>query len=265
MLVQKTFGIYEEDITGEDLFVEIGWQHIACWAKNSNQVTAFEFFNIGDEVDSITEQVRQVKLHSKILEAGYTNNYILLENNECIISGAELPGKQLTEKIFSRLYGNAVTKAVETVEAKGKLFYYTIPLELKKVLTLQPGNTRFIHKYSRLVNGTVGDNTLHLVFYPDHISLLLQRPANGFFVNSYSYKTGEDVLYRVLHVLDSFEISQDEVSIGLLGLIDTNSKIYKELYAYFPHLTTIASVSALPSVFNEYPSHYFSPFFNFDV
>ena len=83
-------------------------------------------------------------------------------------------------------------------------------------------------------------------------------------INSFNYRTAEDVTYTLLNICQQFEV--ENIDLEISGLLEKNSALYKEIYKYFQTIDLIF----LPENKNyneeitQHPSHYFSHIFALD-
>ena len=76
---------------------------------------------------------------------------------------------------------------------------------------------------------------------------------------TFQYSTPADVIYYLLKICQQFNLSQQEVHLGISGLVDQESKLYRELYQYFLHVKFLEANWVIPaSANNETPAHFFT-------
>lgn len=73
---------------------------------------------------------------------------------------------------------------------------------------------------------------------------------------TYHYNTTADVAFYLLKICEVFGFSQEQVVVQLSGLIDAQSKLYKELYDYFLHISF--KTANWSDVISDLPAHYFT-------
>lgn len=77
---------------------------------------------------------------------------------------------------------------------------------------------------------------MHVTIRFQEVQLTVERGGGWLLLQSYMYQTPEDVLYHILHVMEQLELSQEETTVYLQGLIDRNSVLYDVLYSYVLNL-----------------------------
>ncbi len=140
---------------------------------------------------------------------------------------------------------------------------YRMPSEIIREINNKFPTGTSLHQYSVLLkNLSPASNKLSVIFYPQKIVLTVEKDGKLLLINSFHYKTAEDVSYTLLNVCRQFEI--ENVPLEVSGLIEKDSALYKEIYKYFGPV----SFTALPAginfseEMNQYPPHYFSHFFD---
>ena len=82
-------------------------------------------------------------------------------------------------------------------------------------------------------------------------------------VQTYLYKSPEDVAYYLLHICESFDADVNNITVVLNGMIGQDSRLYNEICKYFLDIRfgSLPEGIAYPEAVNEYPAHYFSHLF----
>jgi hypothetical protein len=73
---------------------------------------------------------------------------------------------------------------------------------------------------------------------------------------TYAYHATADVAFYLLKICEVFSFNQEQVALQLSGLIDTQSKLYQELYDYFLHITLMPA-NWIDTI-TDLPAHYFT-------
>ena len=82
-------------------------------------------------------------------------------------------------------------------------------------------------------------------------------------IQTYPYKSPEDVAYYLLHLCESFEVVVNDTTVHLNGMISEDSNLYNEISKYFLNIQfeSLPAGITYPEAMNEYPAHYFSHLF----
>ena len=109
-MLQKTYSIYSEDLNSQQLFIEIGSNHLACWCKkeDENKFTAFEFFQCEDyDASTFEHLISQVKLYSKLLMLDVAVKTIIWLTDKKLVLPASLnTTEEFIRDNFMLVYGN---------------------------------------------------------------------------------------------------------------------------------------------------------------
>lgn len=142
---------------------------------------------------------------------------------------------------------------------------YRIPTAIYEILQSQFPHAESMHQYSLLLKEpATSANKLCIIFYTRKIIVSLIKDGKYQLVNSYNYKTPEDVGYVLLNLCHQFNIK--DVSLEISGLLEENSSLYKEIYKFFTDIRFAGlpeDISVSPEI-AKYPSHYFSYIFAID-
>jgi len=84
-------------------------------------------------------------------------------------------------------------------------------------------------------------------------------------INSFNYRTEQEVTYILLNICNQFDIENIDVEIS--GLLEKSSALYKEIYKYFDTigLTPLPENKNYIKEITEHPAHYFSHIFALDL
>ncbi len=100
----------------------------------------------------------------------------------------------------------------------------------------------------------IDDNFIKLVFFEfDKLKIM----------NTYNYKSKEDILYHILNVSEQFDIDSDKDNYYFCGNIDKNTELYKLLFNYIRYPILLHRIDTLnyDKCFDKTPSHrYFNIF-----
>ena len=82
-------------------------------------------------------------------------------------------------------------------------------------------------------------------------------------IQTYQYKSPEDVAYYLLHLCESFDVVLNDSTVHLNGMITKNSTLYNEISKYFLNIQfePLPAGITYPEAMSEYPAHYFSHLF----
>ncbi len=268
MMLQKTFGIYNDNLDDCRLFVEAGNRHIAFWCKDDKGIAkAFEFFQFDADDDGMGNVLQEVKMQSKLMGLPITIENLVWDNEEAICIPVKFYKEGLAADYLAMMLGESDRQGVQAQ-----------PLDRYVILSRQAGYAdlfkktfaakSFSHKFFKLLQKYTGhtgyenDNRVYAVFYPAHFILTVVKDNALQMIRSIDYSTSEDALYSIIHICNEHDMHLNTTDITASGLIDTTSNLYNTLYSY---LEKFALQKSNPAVFDadgfaEYPAHYFLPF-----
>lgn len=88
------------------------------------------------------------------------------------------------------------------------------------------------------------------------VQITVERNGQWLLLKSYHYHTPEDVLYYILNAMQQLELSQEETTVWLQGMIDQRSALYDVLYNYILHLQLKEELAyQFPATTDEQPVH----------
>lgn len=137
--------------------------------------------------------------------------------------------------------------------------------------TYTPQLPVFIHQTNALIEGTLRLSVLDkkatiatLHFEDDFVTLTLARHEQLLFCNKFTYKTAADMGYFVMFVLDSLQLTSENIHCYLYGEITLYSEDYQLLQKFFPHLLFGRNPPemTLGTAFEDLPEHRYFGLYN---
>jgi hypothetical protein len=175
---------------------------------------------------------------------------------------AETPGKEMLELVF----GDQSDSLIKTdiCPDQNRQTVYAVPQQIKAVTDyIFPSHTAR-HLYSLLpqVPG-IAPSELYCIFYNSSFTAMLLKENKLQAIQTYQYKSPEDVAYYMLQLCESFDAIVNDIHVHLNGMISEESNLYNGISKYFLNLQFDALPAGIdyPETINEYPAHYFSHLF----
>ena len=264
-MLQKTYSIYSDDLNNQQLFIEVGKIHLACWCRKAGEkkFTAFEFFQCEDyDASTFENLVNQSKLYSKLLTLDVSDTTLLWVSDKKLVIPAELNADEnFIKDSFALMYGinedeKFVTRSYDDylVVTSIEKYLYNVAHNIFLKANIQPS--------CQIVK--IQDNIVQLFFYPSYFSIIVYKEGRLQFFQTKYYNNPEDVLYAVLNIFHQYEIEKNiEIITG--GFINKDSKLYELLHQYLEGLVlgTVDETLFVSSEFKDYPAHYFLPYTNY--
>lgn len=138
---------------------------------------------------------------------------------------------------------------------------FAIPKTTDAVISYLFSTAVVRHQYGLLTDILpLNGNHLFCIFGNGYFTLLLGKNGAVQIVQSFAFKTPEDVAYYVLQLCANYEMPVGEVVLELSGMINEESALYAELYKYFLQiqLQKLPRDFSYPEDMSQIPAHYFS-------
>jgi hypothetical protein len=264
-MLQKTYSIYSDDLNNQQLYIEVGKNHLACWCKKAeeNKFTAFEFFQCEDyDASTFENLINQVKLFSKLLTLDVSDITLLwITDKKLVIPAALNADENFITDAFVLAFGlndggKFITRSYDDylVVTHIEKYLYNAAHNIFPKANIQPS--------PQIVK--VQDNIVQLFFYPNYFSVVVYKENRLCFFQTKYYSAPEEVLYTVLNIFHKYKIENNtEIITG--GFINVHSQLYELLYQYFEGLIlgTVDETLFVSPEFKDYPPHYFLPYANY--
>jgi hypothetical protein len=107
-----------------------------------------------------------------------------------------------------------------------------------------------------LTQNAGGGTTVTATIRFQEVQITVEKNGQWLLLQSYHYHTPEDVLYYILNAMQQLELSQEETTVWLQGMIDQRSALYDVLYNYILNLKLKEPlVYQFPAATEEHPAH----------
>lgn len=264
-MLQKTYSIYSDDLTNQQLFIEVGKNHLACWCRKPEEkkIAAFEFFQCEDyDASGFENLINQVKLYSKLLMLDTSSTTIIWTSDKKLIIPAALNADEnFIKDNFILIYGSDDTVKFLTRNYED----YLVVTNIEKYLYLAASRIFPKAEFQPACQIIETDeDSIQLFFYPNYFSVIVCKNASLQFFQTKFYGIPEDVLYTVLNILEQYQIDKN-IKIIAGGFIDARSNLYDLLYQYLEglELGSVDETLFTSPEFQDYPAHYFLPYVNY--
>ncbi len=255
-----------EDLVAENtnLYFELSEKSIAYFFKDkeSNEIKGFSVYHSSKK--EIADAFQEVLEANTTLKKNYNKTVFSFSLDECLLMPAEYYNAGNNRQALELMYGDVEEGIILTDEIKEKKIYsvYRIPETLHKIVAGHFPDAIFIHQYTVLLKTDLERDLLKVIFYSNKIVVHLFQNGKTKIIQSYTYKTAEDVVYHLLNITQQFNATGMEVR--LYGMIEKESALFNELYKYF--LNIDFDMQSIPgfsiNMAGEYPLHYFSYLFS---
>ncbi|MEO6406832.1 MAG: DUF3822 family protein [Ferruginibacter sp.] len=148
----------------------------------------------------------------------------------------------------------------EKINKPEAILAYKIDSGLSAIWTSRFPGSSIRHSSALQINHfSITDNVLVCIVSPGNCKIIVYKNGLLQLEQKFDYMVPADVVYHLLNACTQFEMSPEEVTVLLSGLIESSSSLYKEIYKYFMHVKfDEAATENASEAFMQYPPHYFS-------
>lgn len=257
--------IHEPALTS--IYCEVSDQSFSYFFENkkNNLVTGLSVFHFDKVNHNGTAGLLKRILDKQDLLHNNQEVFISYAYPQCILVPSSYYEPEKNTDHLSIVYGDLEPGIIlsDVVEGKNIVSVYRIPEDVYNVVSNHFPEATVTHQFSSLINEIEpGENLLHVIFYQQKIVMMLVVNGSLQIIQSYHYKTPEDVVYHILNLCANFEVP--DIALRLYGMIEKDSALFREIHKYFLNV----QFSLLPDSCNyaegikEFPSHYFSHLFS---
>ncbi len=256
------------DDTPCDLYVEILTQGMSFMVMQNNCCLSLVVCHFKEDTntDLSAKYLHELITGQPILSQSFKRVHIIYGYPQTILVPHQLMQEESNQAILELVYGenNVVITRSDFIYQLSIHTVYNVPVMIDQAINRYFSMARHSHLFSLLPNlATQHPNQLYCIFGKQHLQVMLTREGKLQALQNFNFTTSEDVAYYLLQLCKSFDVEIDNTVVRLSGLIDEDSALFSELYKYFLQLTfcTLPAHYQYPEEIAQYPSHYFSHFF----
>jgi predicted metal-dependent RNase len=135
--------------------------------------------------------------------------------------------------------------------------HYAVDADLASLLNKRFPKGEWWHVQSLLLTKTAaGGVRVTATIRFNEVQLTVEKNGNWLLLQSYNYHTPEDVLYYILNAMQQLDLTQEETTVYLQGMIDQHSALYDVLHLYILNLQLKDELQfSFPAATEEHPVH----------
>jgi hypothetical protein len=262
-MAEKRYSLYKDAInTADQLVVEVGDSHLALVCGSADRVAGFEYYDTTD--NNLEEALDFVKKESRLLEGRYTESKIIYNTPEAVLVPVAHFDAAIASEIIDAVFGEKLQSRVHVEHVNvpgGMVNVYRSELKWQELLNDHFRVVNKRHLFSRLLENN-DEHNVYTCFYQHHLTMMATVNGQLQLVRSFDRGDDADVLYHLLNTCRRLELEPGETKIRVAGFIDQSSTLYNWLDKYFEQVVPLgADAAQLDGNMEQYPLHYFTPFF----
>lgn len=217
-------------------------------------------------IDKAADELKRLVSDEPILQEDFKSTTIVYAHAQSVMVPSDLLQEQEKKQMLELVCGDVSDAFIRTDFLFRQYTHniYPVPRQVDAVVSYLFSSPVSTHLYSLLPDmyQSTG-NHLHCIFNPSSFTAMLVKGGKLQAIQTFSFKTPEDVAYYLLQLCAAFEADVNETMLHLNGMIDRLSNLYAELYKYFLNIAFASLPDQLvyPDDINNYPAHYFSHLF----
>ncbi len=247
---------------------------LALLDRKQNKFLALEVFQNSGPSDTfkLTSWLETI-LGKSILLKNYSfkNTSVgFLNEQSTLVPSALFRAEDAAKYFHFNLNADDATIHSEPVRAFDSINVFGVPKTLTETMNHFFGNYSLHHHSTALLEGIhlsfkkSNEKLFFLNIRKEYVDIVVTEGKKLIFINSFNYKSIDDLIYYVMFVCDRLQLNPETVSTWLMGDVERESAIYNLLYKYIRNI----SFAKRPDVFNfsyvfkEIPSHFYFNLFS---
>ncbi|GAC1442465.1 MAG: hypothetical protein NVSMB63_10810 [Sediminibacterium sp.] len=259
------------------LVVEIGKDQVACLVKNTatGEADAFELFRLDGEINDWSDVFYEIKQASRLFGRAYADTQLFYNFAEALIIPAPQLGSEAAEDYLSLLFGenNRSDTRYDKITADDSMINaYRIRRSINELAGRHFVLHQAHHSWSRLLDKVLihhrqEEQYIKVQFYSNHFIAILVKDKQLQLIRSYPFQTADDVLYHLLNMVQQHQMQPSHTHLEISGLFDLHTSLHEQLQQLFGRITfdETEAQGVFKTTANQYPPHYFTPFYQLAV
>ncbi len=279
-MARKIAGYYNEEyVSGTEagqLFVEISNNGIACLVKGetSQQIEGFELFELNKGSNDWNDVFYEIRATSQLLSKQYTNTHCYYNFEDAILIPAKCFTAASAEDYLSLMYGETSRYEIKfdtLSNGAGMVNAYRVRRSINELMSRHFVLYKPHHSYSSLLEDIfsrteLDDHFMKAQFYSNHMIVAVVKNKQLQLIQSFQFTAKEDVLYHLINTSQQFVFNSLHSHLEISGMFETGSALHIQLQALFGLITFDGmKPDGVFALSNEFPSHYFTPFYKLVV
>jgi hypothetical protein len=255
--VKTLFQLGDQNRNVNTVLCEWGKQHccLAGFDSGANQLSwlTYNTYNYLDEttIQTIIDEVKSTG--SVIVAAAFS---------ESVFTPLGFNGEEALQYLYNP--EKSVVALSDNINEWQVKNHYVLPKTIHNAVNHKFSNVSYINFFTVALKGyngiTTGDQ-IAIHFSPNQFAVLVKKGGQLQLAQIYSYQTPLDVVYYLLKVIETFNLSKEETILIISGLIEESSDLFRELYQYFLNIQFLKpSIGLIDG--DKYPSHFFTSISN---
>jgi len=236
---------------------------------NNNTVAALKYYQfapVGEK--AITEWLEELIASDDLLKREWAAVDIIYAVPENQLIPAALFDDNYARELSNITNGDLNKDVLLTGKPNGATVYsiFQVPTEMHRFFLSHFPSASNVHYYDLWMQEDK-QHGIQAVFYPNELLVKVTKEDKLQIIQNYTYQTPEDAAYYLLALYAQYDLSPEEVTLQISGMIVRDSAIYNELLKYFRNIETLVASASLilAAGFDDYPAHFFSPVLNLAV
>ena len=191
-----------------------------CVAVNSHH------FAPGAGIEKAGDELKRLVADNNILQGNFKSTAIVYAHPQAVLIPSNLLQETQKKEMLELVHGDVSDAFIRTDFLFRQYTHniYPVPRQVDAVVSYLFSSPVSTHLYSLLPDMyQEPGNHLHCIFSPSSFTAMLVKEGQLQAIQTFSFKTPEDVAYYLLQLCEAFETDVNETTLHLNGMIDKSS------------------------------------------
>lgn len=165
--------------------------------------------------------------------------------------------------LLNTMYGtNGQLSVISEAITEWQLYnIYAVPKDIHDWISRKYPTGKFRHYFTLTMKMmAAGPSDRFLInIHTDEFSFIAIKENKLLIAQTHLYSSPEDICYILLKTCHQFSLSQEKVQLSVSGLIEKESRLFREMYQFFINIKFWEPAWDIPATDgNRYPAHFFT-------
>lgn len=238
-----------------------GFIGFASFQPGEKKVNSWVLFKVDEQLTAaqFEEKLSAIAANYAWVHTNYQKVILLQYASVNVLVPAMLNSDAGKDELLQLVHGPQTNRVLvkDIVLQQSLVNHYAVDADIASILNKRFTKGEWWHVQSLLLTKTASaEARITATIHFNEVQITVERNGKWLLLQSYHYHTPEDVLYYLLNTMQQFDLSQEETTVYLQGMIDQHSALYDVLYLYILNLRLKDELQfSFPPVTEEHPVH----------
>ena len=197
---------------------------------------------VSNDPSFLVKHIRNFYEENENLNNEYKSTHIIFATPKASLIPPSYFQQKKTAEVIDLNFGKTTNETIlnSGIPPFSGELVFRLPSRLSDFIKEQHPQTKITHECAPFIwnanNSIHTDNFMAVLIRKDYVWLIYIAKNQAIFINSFSYQTDDDILYFIMNVFSSLEVSPEKTPVFMEGITSKRSAIYHRVRQYIKHV-----------------------------